>query len=207
MTDSHGRIDRQRHRRPRPRHTHTQSTRIAASQTRPYSQPHTTARIPRATLRHADTYTPPPREGYPRARRGAAATLALTLDAIWGYYGKTVRFCGECCSFTFSSLQRLLQRLLCVKCRVDRLSGIGAKLRFLTNYYSPRMPLASGFCFCRAFRSHQQTVLVSFLEPGRGVDGWQSPVDCSGLLSRRMSFWRSASSNLAPSAKYRGSLP
>lgn len=61
--------------------------------------------------------------------------------------------------------------------------------------------------FCRAFRSHQQTVLVSFLEPGRGVDGWQSPVDCSGLLSRRTSFWRSASSNLAPSAKYRGSLP
>lgn len=97
---------------PRSRHTHTQATRIAASQTRPYSQPHTTARIPRATLRHADTYTPPPREGYPRARRGAAATLALTLDAIWGYYGKTVRFCGECCSFTFSSLQRLPQRLL-----------------------------------------------------------------------------------------------
>lgn len=112
VTDSHGRIDRQRHRRPRPRHTHTQATRIAASQTRPYSQPHTTARIPRATLRHADTYTPPPREGHPRARRGAAATLALTLDAIWGYYGKTVRFCGECCSFTFSSLQRLPQRLL-----------------------------------------------------------------------------------------------
>lgn len=112
VTDSHGRIDRQRHRRPRPRHTHTQTTRIAASQTRPYSQPHTTAHIPRATLRHADTYTPPPREGYPRARRGAAATLALTLDAIWGYYGKTVLFCGECCSFTFSSLQRLLQRLL-----------------------------------------------------------------------------------------------
>lgn len=50
------------------------------------------------------------------------------------------------------------------------------------------MPLASGFCFCRAFRSHQQTVLVSFLEPGRGVDGWQSPVDCSGLLSRRTLF-------------------
>lgn len=97
---------------PHSRHTHTQATRIAASQTRPYSQPHTTARIPRATLRHADTYTPPPREGYPRARRGAAATLALPLDAIWGYYGKTVRFCGECCSFTFSSLQRLPQRLL-----------------------------------------------------------------------------------------------
>lgn len=96
VTDSHGRIDRQRHRRPRP-----------------YSQPHTTARVYHTQPHDTPTHTPhPPREGYPRARRRAAATLALPLDAIWGYYGKTVRFCGECCSFTFSSLQRLPQRLL-----------------------------------------------------------------------------------------------
>lgn len=63
VTDSHGRIDRQRHRRPRP-----------------YSQPHTTPR-------HADTYTPPPKGRVPtgktQGRCDSSSSAGCDLGLLW----------------------------------------------------------------------------------------------------------------------------